>query len=110
MTEHPLIRREGHLQWEVTQEALDAAAAAAAVEVEGVEAPVPPRGTTLRRGRLVDVGDDGLRVSLGVRCRYGVVLPDTARAVQARVATRLAHLTGLPVEAVDVTVLGVTRS
>jgi uncharacterized alkaline shock family protein YloU len=110
MTEHPLIRREGHLQWEVTQEALDGAAAAAAAAVEGVEVPDRPRAATLRRAHLVEVRDERVRASVGIVCRYGVVLPEAARAVQARVAARVARLTGLPVEAVDVTVLGVPRA
>ncbi|CAA9540324.1 MAG: hypothetical protein AVDCRST_MAG79-1800 [uncultured Thermoleophilia bacterium] len=110
MSDHPLIRREGDLQWEITQEALDAAAAAAATSVEGVEVPDRRLAGALRRTHAVEVAETSLRVSLGVVCRYGVVLPTAGAAVQAVVAERLARLTGLEVERVDVTVLAVTRT
>ena len=44
------------------------------------------------------------RVSLEVAVRRGCVLPDTARAVQERVAEVLGTTLGVKVEAVDVAV------
>jgi uncharacterized alkaline shock family protein YloU len=64
----------------------------------------------LRRTHAVELDEGGVRVALDVACRYGVVLPAAARAVQEAVAARLGRITGLPVTAVDVTVVAVTRA
>jgi uncharacterized alkaline shock family protein YloU len=64
----------------------------------------PPRGS----GAVVSIAGDRVRASLEIACRYGVVLPDAGRAVQAAVAAALAGLTGLGVERVDVEIVAVT--
>jgi uncharacterized alkaline shock family protein YloU len=67
--------------------------------VEGVD------GARLRRPkRGLDVAhaDGRASVSLELSGRYGVSLPEVARAVQKRVADALARTTGLEVERVDV--------
>ena len=58
-----------------------------------------------RRRRLaIEVEDGEARVELELRVRYGLVLPDVARAAQERVADALGEMCGLEVAAVDVSV------
>jgi uncharacterized alkaline shock family protein YloU len=64
-------------------------------------------GAQLRRGRRrldVDVTERSVHVRLELTARYGIVLPDLAREVQARVADALIKMCSLDVEAVDVSV------
>jgi uncharacterized alkaline shock family protein YloU len=64
-------------------------------------------GAQMRRGRRrldLDVRDGGVRVRIELTARYGVVLPEVARAVQAAVADVLTGMCRLEVEAVDVSV------
>jgi uncharacterized alkaline shock family protein YloU len=109
MTEHPYRRVEGRLSYAITQDALDAAAGAAAGTVDGVEVAskrfARPRG----RGAHVEVSGDHVRARIEVACRYGVVLPAAARDVQRQVTATLGTLTGLAVEAVDVEIVAVGR-
>ncbi len=109
MTDHPFRRVEGQLSYAITQEALDAAAGAAAATVDGVEVAskrfARPRG----RGAHVEVDGDVVRARIEVACKYGVLLPAAARDVQRRVATTLGGLTGLEVGGVDVEVVAVLR-
>ncbi len=109
MSEHPYRRVEGQLTYAITQEALDAAAAAAARLVDGVEVAsgrfARPRG----RGAHVEVEGDRVRARIEIACRYGAVLPDAARGVQRQVTATLRRLTGLEVDGVDVEVVAVTR-
>ena len=109
MSEHPYRRVEGQLSYAITQEALDAAAGAAAALVEGVEVAhrrfARPRG----RGAHVEVDGDMVRARIEIACTYGVVLPAAAREVQRFVSATLATLTGLEVDGVDVEVVAVLR-
>jgi uncharacterized alkaline shock family protein YloU len=109
MTGHPYRRVEGRLSYAITQDALDAAAAAAATLVDGVEVArgrfARPRG----RGAHVEVDGDRVRARVEIACRYGAVLPDAARDVQRHVTATLRTLTGLDVAGVDVEVVTVTR-
>ncbi|MHB1242881.1 MAG: Asp23/Gls24 family envelope stress response protein [Gaiellaceae bacterium] len=57
-----------------------------------------------RRGLDVSIEGDAVRVALELAVRYGSVLPELARAVQASVATALRDAASLTVAAVDVTV------
>jgi uncharacterized alkaline shock family protein YloU len=57
-----------------------------------------------RRGLELEVTDGHVRVALELRVRYGLVLPELARSVQARVADALATMCRLEVDAVDVAV------
>lgn len=64
-------------------------------------------GAHVKRGRRkleVDVSDGGARVRLELTARYGVVLPELARAVQSTVAGVLTAMCRVEVEAVDVSV------
>lgn len=64
-------------------------------------------GAQVRRGRRrldIDVNDGGARVRLELTARYGVVLPELARAVQSAVADVLSAMCRLEVERVDVSV------
>lgn len=64
-------------------------------------------GAHVRRGRRrldIDVADGSARVRLELAARYGVVLPELARDVQQRVATALATMCRVDVQAVDVSV------
>ena len=109
MSEHPYRRVEGQLSYAITQDALDAAAGAAAALVDGVEVAskrfVRPRG----RGAHVEVEGEAVRARVEIACRYGVALPAAAREVQSRVSATLAALTGLEVDGVDVEVVAVLR-
>ena len=57
-----------------------------------------------RRGLDVSIEDGTVRVALELGCRFGLVLPELARAVQESVATALRDAAGLAVAAVDVSV------
>ena len=57
-----------------------------------------------RRGLDLQLEDGQARVELELAVRYGVVLPDLARDVQAQVADALATMVDLDVEAVDVSI------
>lgn len=64
-------------------------------------------GTHVRKGRRrleIEVSDGTVRVRLELTARYGLVLPDLARDVQARVADTLSTMCGVRVESVDVSV------
>ena len=81
----------------ITSAALGRAVAAAAETVDGVRVRRP------RRGLDVAISDGQVRVSLALVVTHGLVLPDTARGVQERVATALESTIGLP-STVDVAV------
>jgi len=76
----------------ITDAALAQIVVGAAEQVEGVR---------VRRRRGVEPQNG--RVNLAVAARYGAVLPDLARAVQARVAEALAAMCDLRVS-VDVSI------
>jgi uncharacterized alkaline shock family protein YloU len=64
-------------------------------------------GAHVRRGRRrleIDMSDRTARVRLELGVRYGVVLPDLARRVQADVSNALATMCAVRVESVDVSV------
>jgi len=57
-----------------------------------------------RRGLDISVDDGTVRVELELAARYGSVLPELARAVQASVADALRSSAGLTVSRVDVSI------
>jgi uncharacterized alkaline shock family protein YloU len=59
-------------------------------------------GATVRRRGLTI---DGRRVTLPLNARYGTVLPELARDVQARVHETLAAICGIETAAVDVAIV-----
>lgn len=110
MPDHPYSRTEGDLVYAITQDALDASAARAATQVDGVT--VAGHRVRSPRGRGVSVKVDGDRVSARVEiaCRYGVPLGEAGRDVQSAVGAALGTFTGLVVARVDVEVVAVTRT
>jgi len=82
----------------VTPSALSELVTRAAEAVEGAQ---------VRRGRRrleVELADGTARVRLELTARYGLVLPELARAVQERVAQALTTMCRVDVETVDVSV------
>ena len=64
-------------------------------------------GAQVRRGRRrleIDVDEGEARVRLELTARYGVVLPQLARAVQEQVTAALETMCAVRVQAVDVSV------
>jgi len=86
----------------VTDSALTQIVVRAAESVDGVKVRRP------RRHLDVDVAAGDARVSLDLTVAYGLVLPDTAREVQNRVADALGTMCGVNVRAVDVDVEAVS--
>jgi uncharacterized alkaline shock family protein YloU len=97
MSDGYVLREDGG-SIDVTAGALAQIVQRAAESVEGARVRRPRRGLDLRleAGRA--------RVELELTVRYGVVLPDLARDVQARVADALETMVDLDVEAVDVSI------
>ena len=82
----------------LTDQALTQIVVRAAETVEGVHVKRP------RRHLDVDLAAGEAHVSLDLAVAYGTVLPDAARAVQARVADVLGTMCGVRVRSVDVNV------
>jgi hypothetical protein len=80
------------------------AAALSQVVVQAAEAAGGARVRRPRRGLEIVLGEGGARVQLELAARFGVVLPELARDVQARVAESLGRMCGLEVRAVDVSI------
>jgi uncharacterized alkaline shock family protein YloU len=92
------VLREDGGSIDITAGALAQIVQRAAESVEGARVRRPRRGLDLR------LEDGRARVELELAVRYGIVLPDLARDVQARVADALTAMVDLDVEAVDVSV------
>jgi uncharacterized alkaline shock family protein YloU len=82
----------------VTDSALTQIVVRAAEAVDGVKVRRP------RRHLDIDLGAGEARVTLDLTVEYGLVLPDTARSVQQRVADALGTMCGVNVRSVDVNV------
>jgi uncharacterized alkaline shock family protein YloU len=82
----------------VEADALSALVTAAAEAVDGARVRRPRRGLDLA------VSGGRARVELELAARYGAILPELARAVQAGVTTALSDATGLAIDAVDVSI------
>jgi uncharacterized alkaline shock family protein YloU len=82
----------------VTDSALTQIVVRAAETVEGVKVRRP------RRHLDVDLAAGDARVTLDLTVAHGRVLPDTARAVQQRVADALGTMCGVNVRSVDVNI------
>jgi len=92
------VLREDAGSIDVTPGALAQIVQRAAESVEGARVRRPRRGLELR------LEDDHVRVELELAVRYGIVLPELARDVQARVAEALTTMVSLDVHAVDVSI------
>ena len=97
MSDAYVLREDGGAI-DVTAGALAQIVRHAAESVEGARVRRPRRGLDLR------LEDGRARVELELAVRYGIVLPDLARDVQARVAEALGTMAVLDVEAVDVSI------
>ena len=97
MSDGYVLREDGG-SIEVTPGALAQIVQRAAESVDGARVRRPRRGLDLR------LEDGRARVELELAVRYGIVLPDLARDVQARVADALTAMVDLDVEAVDVSI------
>ncbi|MEO5575428.1 MAG: Asp23/Gls24 family envelope stress response protein [Gaiellaceae bacterium] len=90
--------KSAHGEVRIEGDALAGLVVAAAELVDGVRSRRP------RRGLDVSVSDGSVRVALELAARYGTVLPELARAVQASVTDALRSAAGLTVERVDVAI------
>jgi uncharacterized alkaline shock family protein YloU len=59
------------------------------------------------KGIRVERTDRGVRVQLNVRVQYGLVIPEVAQAAQSAVRDAMHSMTGLDVEHVNLTVVGI---
>jgi uncharacterized alkaline shock family protein YloU len=78
--------------------------ALARVVVHAAESVDGARVRRARRGLRVEVAEGRARVSLELAVGRGQVLPDTARAVQLRVAEALGTMLEVEIDAVDVAI------
>jgi len=74
------------------------------IVVRAAEGVVGARVRRPRRKVAVEIEAAHARVNLELAVAYGKLLPDVARDVQQEVAGALAHMCGLSVDAVDVSV------
>jgi len=99
-----MSRRDGHVipgaggEIRIEGDALAGLVLAAAEQVDGARVRKP------RRGLAVSVDGGRVRVELELAARYGTVLPELARAVQASVTKALRASTDLLVDRVDVAI------
>ncbi len=92
------VSKSAHGEIRIESDALAGLIVSAAERVDGARVRRP------RRGLDVAVTDDSVRVEIELAARYGTVLPELARAVQAGVTEALRVSTGLKVERVDVAI------
>jgi uncharacterized alkaline shock family protein YloU len=88
----------GHGEVRIEGDALAGLVLSAAERVDGARPRRP------RRGLDISVNAGSVKVELELAARYGLVLPELARAVQASVAEALRSSAGLRVERVDVSI------
>lgn len=88
----------------------------AATEVEGVSAMqgnvtnelVGKLGMkNLTKGVRIKVSEAGVAVDLSIQMRYGYSIPKTCKAVQEKVKAAIENMVGLPVEVINVHIVGV---
>ncbi len=88
----------------------------AATEVEGVSAMqgnvtnelVGKLGMkNLTKGVRVKVTETGVTVELSIQMRYGYSIPKTCKTIQEKVKSAIENMVGLPVEVVNVHIVGV---
>ena len=97
MSDGYVLREDGGAI-DVTAGALAQIVRRAVESVEGARVRRP------RRGLEVRLEDGRARIELELAVRYGIVLPEAAREVQARVADALETMVDLDVEAVHVSI------
>lgn len=100
----------------ISEEVLSAIAAAAALEVEGVSGLAANLGSdiaellgkkNLTKGIRVKMEEDKVSIELSILIAYGHTIPQVGRAVQDSVKSAMESMTGLVVDAVNVSVGGI---
>ncbi len=97
----------------VAKEVIATIAGLAASEVPGVCSPKGerfPQGSAVQRYVHTELLEGRVRLSLSVSIGYGRVLPEVVQELQEKVKTEVERLTTLPVEAVDVEVVGIVET
>ncbi len=98
------MSRDGHVTKSAHGEIRIAGDALAGLVVAAVERVDGARVRRPRRGLDIAVTEGSVRVELELAARYGAVLPELAKAVQAGVTEALRSSTGLTVERVDLAI------
>jgi len=101
----------------ISEDVLAVIAAAAALEVEGVDGLTANLGKDLAeqllgrknmtKGVHIQVEEDAVTMELSIFIKYGYTIPDVARAVQNAVANAVEATSGLTVKAVNIQVCGI---
>ncbi len=101
----------------ISEEVLAAIAAAATLEVEGVNALSANLGSDLAellgkkhlaKGIHVQMEEDKVKVDLSILLDYGHTIPEIGKAVQDGVKNAVENMTGLEVAEVNVNVTGIS--
>ena len=101
----------------ISEEVLAAIAAAATLEVEGVNALSANLGSDLAellgkkhltKGIQISVEEDRVKVDLSILMGYGHIIPEVGKAVQDGVKNAIESMTGLEVAEVCVSVAGIS--
>ena len=100
----------------ISEEVLAAIAAAATLEVEGVNALSANLGSDLAellgkkhltKGIQIAMEEEKVKVELSILMEYGHTIPEVGKAVQDNVKNAVESMTGLEVAAVNVAVSGI---
>lgn len=101
----------------ISEEVLAAIAAAATLEVEGVNALSANLGSdlaellgkkNLAKGIHIQMEEDKVKVDLSILLDYGHTIPEIGKAVQDGVKNAVENMTGLEVAEVNVNVTGIS--
>lgn len=101
----------------ISEEVLAGIAAAAALEVEGVNGLAANLGSdiaellgkkNLSKGVVIKVEEDKAEVELSILMTYGHTIPETGKNVQEGVKNAIESMTGLEVASVNVNVAGIS--
>lgn len=100
----------------ISEEVLAVIAAAATLEVDGVDSLAANLGSdlaellgkkNLAKGIHITVQEESIRVDVAVLIKYGYTIPGVAREVQESVYNAVESTSGLTVECVNVQVSGI---
>lgn len=101
----------------ISEEVLAAIAAAATLEVEGVNALSANLGSdlaellgkkNLAKGIQIAMEEEKVKVDLSILMGYGHTIPEVGKAVQDNVKNAIESMTGLDVAGVNVAVAGIS--
>ena len=101
----------------ISEEVLAGIAAAAALEVEGVNGLAANLGSdiaellgkkNLSKGVVIKVAEDKAEVELSILMTYGHTIPEIGKNVQEAVKTAVESMSGLEVASVNVNVAGIS--